>query len=50
MGGNAPNVETHPEAYAWFMLVGRFSEEVRSSWTAAAPAQQPAGKKGGKGG
>ena len=50
MGGNAPSADTHPEAYAWFTLVGRFSEEVRNSWTAAAPAQQPAGKKGGKGG
>ena len=50
MGGNATSAEKHPEAYAWFTLVSRFSEEVRNSWTATAPTQQPAGKKGGKGG
>lgn len=38
MGANAPNVETHPEAFAWYTLIGRFSQEVRDSWTAAAPA------------
>ena len=37
--GQAPNVATHPGAYAWYTLVGRFSDDVRGSWTAAAPAQ-----------
>ena len=39
LNGNAPNVASHPNAFAWFTLVGRFSEDVRGSWTAAAPAQ-----------
>ena len=49
LAGNAPNPETTPEAFAWYLLVSRFSEEVRVSWTAAAPpAQATDGKKGGK--
>ena len=47
LAGNAPNPETTPEAFAWYQLVGRFSEEVRASWTAAAPPQAADGKKGG---
>ena len=49
LAGNSPNVATHPNAYAWFMLVGRFSEDVRGSWTvaAAAPAKGGAGGKQG---
>jgi len=48
--GSAPSAETHPESHAWYILISRFSEDVRSSWTAAAPAQPAGGKKGGKGG
>ena len=50
MGGDAPDVETHPDAFAWYTLVARFSDEVRGSWTDAPAADQNAGKKGGKGG
>ena len=45
MGDNVPNVETHPNAFAWHMLVARFTEAVRGSWAAAAA---PAADKGGK--
>lgn len=47
----ALSVATHPNVFAWYTLVGRFSEEVRGSWTeaSAAPAQAGAGKKKGKG-
>lgn len=38
-----PSAETHPHTYAWFVLVNRFHDSVRSSWAAAAGAQ-----KGGK--
>jgi hypothetical protein len=34
--GNAPNVETHPHTYAWFCLVSKFHDSVRTSWAAAA--------------
>ena len=27
-----PNVDTHPYAFAWYILVSRFSEGVRGSW------------------
>ena len=33
----APVVDTHPNAFAWFSLVGRFTDAIRDSWTAAAP-------------
>ena len=33
---SAPSVDTHPNAFAWFTLVSRFTEAVRGSWTAAA--------------
>ena len=39
LAGAYPSVTTHPNAFAWFMLVSRFNEDVRGSWTAAAPAQ-----------
>merc|ERR1712166_1499135 len=38
--------DTHPNVFAWFTLVYKFSEAVRNSWTAAAAG----GAKGGKGG
>jgi elongation factor 1-beta len=37
---------THPNVFAWFSLVNKFSDSIRSSWTAPAPA---GGAKGGKG-
>lgn len=39
LAGNVPNVETTPEAFSWYQLVGRFSEEIRLGWTVAAPPQ-----------
>ena len=40
MAGASPNVDTHPNAFAWFALVSRFTDDVRGSWTAAAPAAE----------
>ena len=37
-----PNPATHPNAFAWWCLVAKFTPAVRATWTAAAPA------KGGK--
>lgn len=37
--GNAPNVETHPHTFAWFVLVNKFHDSVKNSWAAAAPAK-----------
>ena len=34
--GSAPVCDTHPNAFAWYALVGRFTEAVRGSWAAAA--------------
>jgi len=42
--GKVPSAATHPNTFAWFVLVNRFSEVARNSWTAA----QAAAAKGGK--
>lgn len=34
-----PSAETHPNTFAWFSLVGRFADSVRSTWGGAAPAK-----------
>ena len=41
LAGSVPNVDTHPNTYAWFSLVGKFTEAVRGTWAAGAAA--PAG-------
>lgn len=48
----APSAETHPNLFAWFCLVWKFSDAVRNSWPAggAAKGGDKGGKKGGKGG
>ena len=30
-----PNVETHPSAFAWYMLLSYFTADVRASWPAS---------------
>ena len=35
--GNLPSVDSHPNAFAWANLTSLFTEDVRKSWTAAAP-------------
>lgn len=37
--GNAPNVETHPHTFAWFVLANKFHDSVKASWAAGAPAK-----------
>ena len=37
--GQVPSVGTHPNAYGWYLLVSRFSEDVRAAWTAASQQQ-----------
>ena len=39
---------THPHVFAWFSLVSKFSDAVRKTWTAAAPAKAAKGKGGKK--
>lgn len=39
-----PSAATHPNTFAWFYLVGMFTDAVRATWTGA----QPAAAKGGK--
>ena len=38
LGGSAPNVDFHPNAFAWYCMVSRFTEAVRGTWAAAAAA------------
>ena len=48
------NAETHPHAFAWFVLVWKFTDAIRDSWKAAAAGKEKKGddkggkKKGGK--
>ena len=45
----SPSAETHPNVFAWFCLVWKFSDAVRNSWVAGAAASGgKGGKKGGK--
>lgn len=47
-----PSAATHPNTFAWFVLVKRFNESVRATWGGAAPAkgaaQKPAAKQEAK--
>ena len=38
LGGKLPNCDSHPNTYAWYSLVSKFTDAVRSTWTAAAAA------------
>ena len=38
LGNKAPYAETHPNTFAWYTLVARFSQEVRDTWTVASKA------------
>eukprot|EP00356_Strombidium_inclinatum_P012754 CAMPEP_0170491452 /NCGR_PEP_ID=MMETSP0208-20121228/11037_1 /TAXON_ID=197538 /ORGANISM="Strombidium inclinatum, Strain S3" /LENGTH=216 /DNA_ID=CAMNT_0010767029 /DNA_START=11 /DNA_END=661 /DNA_ORIENTATION=- len=42
------SAETHPNVFAWFCLVSKFTDAVRNSWAAAAPAKAGKGKKAEK--
>ncbi len=41
---NPPTAATHPNTFAWFVLVNRFSDSIRGSWAGA----QGAAAKGAK--
>ncbi len=41
LAGNMPSADTHPNAFAWAMLVSRFTDAVRGSWPeGGAPAKE----------
>lgn len=40
-----PNVATHPNTFAWFVLVHRFSDAIRNSWAGAQAAAAKGGDK-----
>lgn len=42
MKSASPSAETHPNTFAWFSLVGRFTDAVRGTWGGAAPAKAAA--------
>ena len=45
LSGAVPSADTHPNTFAWWALVSRFTEDVRKSWKDAAGAKAA---KGGK--
>ena len=48
LAGAVPSPDTHPNTFAWWVLVSRFSDDVKKTWGAAAGGKKDAGKKGGK--
>ena len=40
-----PSTETHPNLFAWFYLVAKFTDNVRNSWAAAGGQAKGAEKK-----
>ena len=42
------SAETHPNVFAWFCLVSKFSDNVRKSWSAGAGGAKGGKAKGGK--
>ena len=40
LAGQQISPDTHPNTFAWFTLVSRFTDAVRGGWTAAAPAAE----------
>ena len=42
---NVPNVATHPNTFAWFVLIHRFSDAIRNSWAGAQAAPAKGGDK-----
>jgi len=45
MKGSPPNPEHNPNVFAWFCLVGKFSEAIRGTWGAGASAGAKQGDK-----
>lgn len=46
MKNSPPSAESHPHTFAWFALVQRFHESVRTSWAAAGAPAKGGDKKG----
>ena len=48
LNGEVPSPDTHPNTFAWWALVSRFTADVRSGWkdSGAAAAAGKGGKKG----
>lgn len=38
MKNETPSAETHPNVFAWFCLIKRFTDAVRATWGGAAAA------------
>ena len=45
LAGKVPSTDTHPNTFAWWALVSRFTDEVRKTWKEAAGAKKAAPKK-----
>ena len=48
MSGAVPKATSHPNAFAWFVLVTRFSVAIRETWAGGAAAGGKAGKQENK--
>lgn len=45
MKNSPPSAETHPNLFAWYYLVAKFTDNVRSTWAAAGAPAKGAEKK-----
>lgn len=45
MKNTVPSAATHPNTFAWFVLVHRFSDAIRNSWAGAQAAAAKGGDK-----
>ena len=45
MKNTVPSPATHPNTFAWWVLVHRFSDAIRNSWAGAQPAAAKGGDK-----
>merc|ERR1712216_276795 len=50
MGTGMVNAETHPNTFAWFALVSKFSDKVKATWAAGGAPAEKGGEGKGKGG
>ena len=42
LAGAVPNTDCHPNAFAWYALVSKFTDAVRGTWVAGAAPKEAA--------
>ena len=42
LAGNVPSTDTHPNAFAWYSMVSKFTDAVKAGWPAGAAPKKAA--------